>query len=293
MSKVYGSQSMVTPLKRVVVKRPQQAFRSQTEIERQWKSLAYTAPPDLTRAEEEHARFVALLKQHGAEVLFLPEDDRAGLDSMYTHDPCIVTDRGAIVFQTGKQARRGEGPAFEDAYRKWDVPILGRVDGDAVAEGGDLIWLDEKTLLAGRGFRTNAAGVARLRALLSPLSVQVIEFAMPYWTGPRDCLHLMSFASMLDVDLAVVYLRLLPVPLYELFRERGIRMVEIPESEYDTQACNVLAVAPRQVISLSGNPVTRKRLEDAGCRVEEFSGAEISFKGSGGPTCLTRPLLRE
>lgn len=283
---------MVAPLRRVVVKRPQEAFKSEQQIASQWKELVYTAPPDLTLASEEHERFVSLLREAGAEVLFLPEDNRAGLDSIYTHDPGIVTDAGAVVFQTGKVGRRGEGPALADALRNWDVPVLGVVEGDATAEGGDLIWLDQHTLLAGRGFRTNAAGIASLWTMLEPLSVQVIEVPLPYWTGPQDCLHLMSFISLLDVNLAVVYSKLLPVPMYELLMERGVRLVEIPDEEYATQGCNVLTLAPRNVVLLAGNPVTRKRLETAGCRVHEFSGEEISLKGSGGPTCLSRPLLR-
>jgi N-dimethylarginine dimethylaminohydrolase len=292
MNKSYGCQSMVAPLRRVIVKRPQEAFRSEQQIASQWKDLVYTAPPDLTRACDEHERFVSLLREAGAEVLSLPEDDRAGLDSIYTHDPGIVTDAGAVVFQTGKVGRRGEGPALADALRTWDVPVIGVVEGDATAEGGDLIWLDQHTLLAGRGFRTNAAGIASLRKLLEPLSVRVIEVPLPYWTGPQDCLHLMSFISLLDVNLAVVYSKLLPVPMYELLMERSMRLVEVPDEEYGTQGCNVLTLAPRNAVLLAGNPVTRRRLETAGCRVHEFSGEEISFKGSGGPTCLTRPLLR-
>lgn len=292
MSKSYGCQSMVAPLRRVIVKRPQEAFRNEQQIASQWKDLVYTAPPDLRRACEEHERFVSLLREARAEVLCLPEDDRTGLDSIYTHDPGIVTDAGAIVFQTGKVGRRGEGPSLADALRSWDIPVLGTVAGVATAEGGDLIWLDQHTLLAGRGFRTNAAGIESLRILLEPLSIRVIEVPLPYWTGPQDCLHLMSFISLLDVNLAVVYSKLLPVPLYELLVQRGVSLVEVPEEEYATQGCNVLTLSPRNVVLLAGNPVTRRRLETAGCRVHEFSGEEISFKGSGGPTCLTRPLLR-
>ncbi len=284
---------MVAPLKRVIVKRPQEAFRNAENISAQWKSLNYTAPPDLDLAKAEHERFAAILSSSGAEVLFLPADDRTGLDSIYTHDPAIVTEKGIILFQTGKEARRGEGSAMGDACKDWGVPILGVVAGDATAEGGDMVWLDRHTLLAGRGFRTNAAGIAGIRALLKPLGVQVIEVPLPFWTGPADCLHLMSFISLLDHDLAVVYSKLLPVPLFELLREKGIQLVDIPEEEYATQACNVLTLAPREVVMLKGNPVTCSRLKAALCTVHEFSGEEISLKGSGGPTCLTRPLYRE
>jgi arginine deiminase len=287
-----GSQSMVDPLRRVIVKRPQQAYIDNARIAAQWKDLVYTDAPDLQRANEEHARFVGLLQSAGCEILYLPEDDRTGLDSIYTHDPAITTDEGVIIFQTGKKARRGEGPAMADALAKWNIPVLGFVDGEATAEGGDLVWLDHQTLLAGRGFRTNAAGIAKLRALLAPLSVQVIEVPLPYWTGPEDCLHLMSFISFLDHDLAVVYRKMMPVPFVELLEAHKIQMIDIPEEELLTQACNVLAITPRNIVMLAGNPVTRQRLVEAGCIVHEFSGQEISFKGAGGPTCLTRPLFR-
>ena len=288
----FGSQSMVAPLKRVIVKRPEQAFRSRDHIEQQWQGLGYTRMPDLAVAARDHEQFVNLMKRSGAEILYLPEDDRTGLDSIYAHDPVLVTDRGAIVFQTGKIVRRGEGPAYASAFEHWDIPILGRIEGPATAEGGDMVWLDRDTLLAGRGFRTNALGIERLSDLLGPLGVTVVPVELPYWNGPNDVLHLMSFISMLDEDLAVVYRRILPVPLFELLAVSGIELVDVPDSEYDSLGCNVLAVSPRKVIMATGNPITRSRLEAAGCHVSEFDGREICLPGAGGPTCLTRPLLR-
>src|SRR5215472_911561 len=269
----FGSQTMVAPLRRVIVKRPEEAFRSRDHINKEWKDLGYTRPPNLEDAARHDQQFVALLKEAGAEVLYLPEDERTGLDSLYAHDPVLVTDRGAIVFQTGKVARRGEGPAFSDAFKSWDVPILGGIDGAATAEAGDMVWLDRQTLLVGRGFRTNAAGLARLSELLKPGGVQVISFELPYWNGPQDVLHLMSFISLLDDDLAVVYRRLLPVPLFELLTSRGVQLVDVPEQEYETLGCNVLATSPRNLIMASGNPVTRSRLEAAGCTISEFDGS--------------------
>jgi len=289
----FGSQSMVSPLRRVLVKRPQEAYGSATEIAKQWRALNYTEPPDFNLACQEHERFVQMMKDSGVEVLFLPEDSGTGLDSIYTHDPSIATDRGLITFRMGKEPRRGEAPAQVNAMRNWDLPVLGTVEPPGTAEGGDMVWLDHTTLVVGRGFRTNAAGIEALRKLLTPSGVTVISVDLPYWTGPADCLHLMSFISMLDDDLAVIYPRMMPVALYELLKERKIQMIEIPEEELMTQACNVLAVAPRDILMLRGNPVTVSRLKEAGCRVREFDGNEISFKGAGGPTCLTRPLLRE
>jgi arginine deiminase len=283
---------MVAPLRAVIVKRPEEAFRDAGTIERQWKPLAYTRPPDLQRAAGGHREFVSLLKEAGANVLCLPADERTGLDSVYAHDPVLITDAGAVIFQTGKPERRGEGPAFADALKSWDVPVLDVIAGDSTAEAGDMIWLDAKTLIVGRGFRTNASGVESLSSLLAPLGVTVLPVHLPYWNGREEVLHLMAFISLLDDDLAVVYRRLLPVPLFELLSRRSIQLVDVPDEEYPTMGCNVLAVAPRKVVMVRGNPITRSRLEAAGCTVWEFDGTEICFPGAGGPTCLTRPLLR-
>ena len=287
-----GSQSMVARLRRVIVKRPEEAFRSREQIEAEWKDLAYVRPPDLNQAAGDHSRFVQIMKDAGAEVLHLPADDRTGLDSLYAHDPVLITDRGAVILQTGKVARRGEGPACADAFRAWDVPILGFIDGAATAEAGDMVWLDHDTLLVGRGFRTNALGIERLSDLLGPLNVTVIPVELPYWNGPGDVLHLMSFISLLDDDLAVVYRRMLPVPLFELLAVYGVELVDVPAQEFDTLGCNVLAISPRNVLMARGNPITKSRLEAAGCTVTAFDGNEICLPGAGGPTCLTRPLLR-
>jgi N-dimethylarginine dimethylaminohydrolase len=283
---------MVSPLRAVVVKRPEQAFRSSAAIDAEWKELGWTRPPDLDIAAREHRQLVSLLETAGARVYFLPEDSRTNLDSIYTHDPVLITDAGAVILQTGKKLRRGEGPAMEDALNGWGIPILGAIEGGATAEASDMIWLDRQTLLVGRGFRTNQAGIDWLSSLMQPLGVSVIPVSLPYWTGPDDVLHLMSFISLLDVDLAVVYRRLLPVPLYELLVERGVKLVDVLEDEYPSLGCNVLAVGPRQLVMVSGNPITRSRLEARGCTVSEFDGSEICIPGSGGPTSITRPLLR-
>jgi arginine deiminase len=288
----FGGQNMVAPLRRVILKSPDVAFRNQSFIDSQWKQLNYLDRPDYEKAIKEHEAFAEILRAAGAEVLFLDFDRRTGLDSIYTHDPGIISDAGAILFQTGKELRRGEGPAMEEALLKWGVRILGRIEGKATAEGGDMIWLDEHTLLVGQGFRTNAAGVLALRSLLNPFEVNVLEFHLPYYQGPTYVCHLMSILSLLDQDLALVYRPMLPVPLYELLHARGVKLVDVPPEEFDSLGCNVLALAPRHVLIVEGNPVTRMCLEEAGCKVQEFSGNEIAQKGGGGPTCLTRPLLR-
>jgi len=286
------SQSMVAPLRRVIVKRPEEAFQNAQAIDQQWAGLGYLRPPDFRLACEEHSRLIALLRASGAEVLELPADPRTGLDALYAHDPVLMCDSGAIVFQMGKSARRGEGPAYAESLKRWGVPILGVVEGEATAEAGDMIWLDRRTLLVGRGFRTNTMGLQVLTALLEPKGVQVIPVPLPYFNGPQDVLHLMSFISLLDDNLAVIYRRLLPVPLFELLTQRGIQLVDVADEEYDSMACNVLAISPRKVLMIRGNPITRSRLQAAGCTISEFDGREICVPGSGGPTCLTRPILR-
>lgn len=292
MSKKFGSQSMINQLARVILKRPEEAFQSKEKINREWEKLGFTAPPDLEKAKEEFAHLEKILKQEGVEILYLPADERTTLDSIYTHDPVLITEAGAIILQMGKKERQGETAALEEALEKWDIPILGKLTGQATAEGGDLLWLDEKTLIAGRSFRTNDEGISQLQEILRPLKVRVHAYDLPYWNGPGEVLHLMSAISLLDNDLAVVYKKLLPVAFYQLLLERGFQLINIPEEEFPTQGCNVLALSPRRVVILKGNSVTAERLRQADCLVYELPGEEIAFKGSGGPTCLTRPLLR-
>lgn len=293
MAKTFGACSMVGRMTRVVVKRPAEAFITAEKIEREWRKLGYTEAPDLEKAGREFSRLEEILRLEGVEILYLPVDERTTLDSIYTHDPVLITEAGAIILQMGKKERAGEPAAFEQALRRWQVPILGRLTGKATAEGGDLLWLDERTLLAGRSFRTNQEGIDQLQEILHPLGVRVLSCDLPYWNGPGEVLHLMSFISLLDADLAVVYQKLLPVNLYLLLLQRGFQLIDIPEAEFPTQGCNVLALSPRRVVILEGNPVTADRLGRAGCFVYELPGSEIAFKGAGGPTCLTRPLKRE
>lgn len=285
-------QNMVAPLLSVLVKRPEEAFRSTEAIDRQWKDLGYLRPPNLERASAEHRGLVSVLENTGAEVRYLPPSEGTGLDSIYVRDPVLVTDAGAVILQTGKPARRGEGPAIEAAFDDWDIPILGRIEADATAEAGDMVWLDSRTLAVGHGFRTNDAGIVQLQGILEPLGVTLVPVHLPYWNGPDEVLHLMSFVSPVDSDLAVVWRRLVPVPFFGLLSRRGIQLIDVPDDEYGSMGTNVLALAPRDVVMVAGNPVTRSRLEAAGCRVTEIEGSEICLPGAGGPTCLTRPLRR-
>jgi N-dimethylarginine dimethylaminohydrolase len=287
MIKTYGSQSMVDELKRVLVRRPDEAFGTADPVH--WH---YTSRPDLAGARSEHDDLVATLQQCGCEVVFhdAPLPDHA--DAVFTHDPVIVTDSGAIVLRMGKPQRRGEEAAIATTLEGLGVPILTTLEDEATAEGGDLLWLDHDTLAVGRGYRTNAEGFRQLTAALRPLGAKTIEVQLPHAGGPAACLHLMSLISMLDHDLAVVYLPLLPVPFVELLGDRGIDLVEVPDNEVPTMAPNVLAIAPRRCLMLEGNPETKARLEAAGCEVLTYRGDELSLKAEGGPTCLTRPILR-
>jgi dimethylargininase len=283
----YGCQSMVEPLRRVLVKRPDETFG--TADPAVWH---YTGPPDLAEAQREHDSLVEILRAAGAEVVDHPELQPDRADAIYVFDPALVTDRGAIILRMGKALRRGEEAALGRRFEALGIPILGALSGMATAEGGDLLWLDGRTLAVGQGFRTNAEGTRQLRAALAPLGVEIVPVELPYWTGPEACLHLLSLISLVDRDLAAVYPPLLPVPFWLLLRDRGFRLVEVPEDEFPTQGPNVLALAPGKALMLEGNPVTRQRLEAAGCEVLTYRGREISWKAEGGPTCLTRPLWR-
>jgi len=285
--KSFGSQSMVDPLKRVVVRRPDEAFGNADADH--WH---YTAQPDLEGARAEHDAFVTTLRDSGCDVLFHEARLPDHADAIFTHDPVIVTDAGAIVLGMGKAQRRGEEAAIALTLEDLGVPILTTLGGDATAEGGDLLWLDHDTLAVGRGYRTNTEGLRQLTAALRPLGAKTIEVQLPHAEGPVSCLHLMSMISMLDHDLAVAYMPLLPVPFVELLNEHGIELVEVPEEEYRTLGPNVLALAPRRCLAIEGNPITRGRLEAAGCEVLTYRGNELSLKAEGGATCLTRPILR-
>jgi len=288
-----GGQSEVGKLRRVAIKHARDAFGDAAAIERQWRDLRYLARPDVTAATPEYERFLALLEAAGVETLQLPFDDTVGLDSLYPRDASIVCNRGVILCNMGKPQRRTEPAVQEAAFRAAGIPIRGRITGDGTVEGGDVCWIDERTLAVGRGYRTNEAGIRQLRDLVRDCVDEVIVVPLPHWHGPEDVFHLMSIVSPIDRDLFLVYAPLMPVPFREALTSRRIALVEVPDAEFDTLGCNVLAVAPRDVLMIAGNPETRARLERAGVTVREFAGREICLKGGGGPTCLTRPLMRD
>ena len=293
MQQMIGGQSDVGKLRRVAVKHARDAIGDAAAVDRQWRDLRYLARPDVTAAWAEYEHFLALLEAAGVDTLRLPPDHTVGLDSLYARDVSIVCDRGVILCNMGKPQRRTEPAAQEAAFRAAGIPIWGRITGDGTVEGGDVCWIDERTLAVGRGYRTNDAGIRQLRELVRGCVDEVVVVPLPHWRGPEDVFHLMSIVSPVDRRLFLVYAPLMPVPFREVLLSRGIELVEVAEPEFETLGCNVLAVAPRDVLMVAGNRETRARLERAGVTVREFAGREICLKGGGGPTCLTRPLTRD
>jgi N-dimethylarginine dimethylaminohydrolase len=284
LDRTYGAQSMTATLRRVLVVRPR------PEEAARWREAGWRSAPDPVRLVEEHEAFRAQLEAAGAEVVVAETSEETGLDGVYPYDPALVGGAGAILLRPGKDSRLGEVGPLGSALEAAGVPTAARIEAPATVDGGDTCWLDERTLAVGLGYRTNEAGVAALREALP--DVDVLAFDLPHYRGRVELLHLMSLISPLADDLAVVYLPLLPVRLVELLAKRGVELVEVPDEEFPTQGPNVLALGPRVALALDGNPETRRRLERAGVEVRVFRGDELSHKGEGGPTCLTRPILR-
>ncbi len=287
----FGAFNNWGPLKKVAVRRPQEAFVSDVKIDAEWKDLNFHSRPDLGNARDEFEQVDRLLKSTGAEVIHLPGGEGLTLDSLYTHDALVVTPRGLVRPRMGKPQRRNEAAINGAALEKLGLPIAGDITGDGKLEGGDLVWLDRHTLLAGVGYRTNVEGCRQLQKLCGD-DVEVLWFDMPHYKGRTDVFHLMSTLSPLDKDLAVVYLPLMAARLVEILEHRGIGFVHVPDAEFDTMGCNVLALGPRHAMSVAGNPETVKRMQAAGVKVEVINGTDICRKGEGGPTCMTRPLVR-
>jgi dimethylargininase len=281
--KLYGCRSMTGALRRVLVRAPR------AQDLRGWAACGWRAEPDPLQIAEEHEGLCTLLADAGAEVVLAETPVDGNPDAIYTYDPVLVGDAGAILLRPGKEIRRSEvGPTAVDLERA-GVPVAGRLEAPALADGGDFCRLDERTLLAGRGYRTNGEGIAQLGRLLEAVEIEV--FDLPHWHGPGEVMHLLSLVSPLAPDLVVAYPPLLSVRLVELLEQRGIEIVPVPAEEFETMGPNVLALAPRVALVVDGNPETRRRLERAGVEVQVYRGEELS-KGNGGPTCLTCPLLR-
>jgi len=274
------------------MKHPREAYQNQNSLNDQSPQLNYYSVPNFNKAIAHYESFSELIASFSIEIHFLPIDESTSLDSVYTHDPCVITNGGVILCSMGKETRNSEPDAVKTYFESIDIPILGKIEAPGTLEGGDIVWLNERIVAVGEGYRSNAEGIQQFKTLLGNLVDEVISVPLPHWTGPGDCLHLMSNISPIDHDLYLVYSRLIPVPFRKYLLHRQIRFIEVPDKEYDSMGCNVLALAPRKVIMLESNPITRKLLEREGVEVYTYDGSEISLKGAGGPTCLTRPFLR-
>lgn len=292
MKKSCSAQSEVGAIRRLIVRHARDAFQNRETIAAEWQALNFSAPPDFPKAVEQYESFLDLLREPGCEITFQPRADDLGLDSIYVRDASVVCDRGVILCRMGKAQREAEPAAQEAVWRTLGCNIIGAIQPPGRLEGGDVVWLDERTLAVGRGYRTNDSGIAQLRSFLGDCIDELITVPLPHWRGASDVFHLMSMISPIDHNLVVVYLPLLPVPFLERLMERNMTLVEVPDDEFETMGANVLALAPRRCVMVAGNPTTRARLEAAGATVFEYDGSEISLKGGGGPTCLTRPLQR-
>ena len=289
----YGLNSNVSTLKTVILKNPQAAFKSQKTIDLQWQDLNFIDKPDFKKSVTQYQNFIDILNDNHVEILYIPEDEKTSLDSIYTHDPIFMTPNGAVIGNMGKTQRKPETIMMKNYLNEIGIPILGEIINDATLEGGDVIWIDEKTVAAGLTYRTNIKGIDQLRKILSTISVEVICVDLPHWNGPVDVLHLMSLISPLKDDLFLIYKKLLPVGLLKLLKQLDIKTISIADEDYDSLGCNVLPLSTTKCLITSGNDKTFKIIEDNGIEVIEFQASEICYKGSGGPTCLTRPIYRK
>ena len=289
----YTAQSETGKLQSVFIKKTGDAFIGEGHLAKEWQDLNFLGKPDFDKAIAEYEIFETILKDNGTEIHYLPQDATVNMDSIYCRDAAIATDSGMIICNMGKAARMHEPLAEKKAFETTSIAILDEIKFPGTVEGGDVAWLDEHTLAIGYTYRTNKEGIRQIKALLEPLEVEVITVPLPHYKGPEDVFHLMSILSPVDKDLAVIYSPLMPIAFRNLLSNRGYTFVEVPDREFESMGCNVLALGPRDCLVVAGNPLTTAALEKAGCRVTTYTGNEISIKGGGGPTCLTRPMLRK
>ena len=286
-------QSMTTPLRRVLVCPPKNAGWNDPAKSGEWQALSFHHKPDFAKAQAAHDTLCQHLSDAGAEILTLPPSPQLTLDAVYTHDSTLPTNHGLILMRPGKPNRIPEAQAQSEFLAQQEIATAAHIKPPATTEAGDIVWLDERTLLVGKGYRTNQAGIDQLQAILAPHRVEVIKAPLPYGPGPSACLHLMSLMSMLDDQTILVDLPWLAAETVELLRNRNFRIIEIDYEERDSLACNVLSLGAKRLIAIEENKKTNKRLQAAGFEVKTIEGAELCIDGSGGPTCLTRPLARD
>jgi N-dimethylarginine dimethylaminohydrolase len=288
----FNGHSMVGALQRVLVCSPRTAGWKQPQNLATWRDLGFHHVPDFAKAQAQHETLCRELQTAGAKVIELPSNDDLSLDAVYAHDASLATDFGLILVRPGKPNRVAEARLHGSSCEALNIPTFGTITVPGTTEAGDILWLDSKTVLIGHGYRTNAAGIEQMRALLAPKGVQVLSAPLPYGPGPSACLHLMSLISLLDEETALVDLPWLAVETVELLKSRGFKFIQIDDSERDSLACNVLALGGKRLLAIEENAKTNARLRHAGFNVRTFPGSELCINGSGGPTCLTRPLLR-
>ena len=276
----------------VYLKSAESSFRSEKKLTKQWKELQFLTKPNFEESLKEYHAFQLFFTNKNIETCFFPADQKTWIDSIYCRDASIATDFGMIICNMGKKGRIQEPKAQLETYLQNTVKILGEITFPGTLEGGDVAWLDQSTLAVGHTYRTNEEGIRQLKVLLLPKGIEVIVVELPHYKGKEDVFHLMSILSPVDKNLAVVYSPLMPIKFRNQLLERGFELIEVPDEEFESMGCNVLAVAPRDCLMVDGNPITKKLLEQAGCQVVAYKGNEISVKGGGGPTCLTRPMKR-
>jgi len=290
MKKTHHSEYL--KLQTVYLKSAKEAFISEDVLARQWNELNFLSKPSFKTALEEYQKFESIFTNNAITIKHFPSNDTVKMDSIYCRDASIATDFGIIICNMGKEGRITEPKAQLSAFQKENSTVLGMIKSPGTLEGGDVAWLDEKTLAVGHTYRTNEAGIQQLKNLLEPKGIEVIVADLPHYKGQEDVFHLMSILSPVDKDLAVVYSPLMPIKFRNELLKRGFELVEVPEEEFESMGCNVLAISARNCVVVAGNPITKNLLEKAGCKVTAYVGEEISVKGGGGPTCLTRPLVR-
>ena len=292
MQPIFNCNNMVAPIKKILLNHPKNSFFNQKKINSEFKELNFFDAPDYKESLNEYEAFINILKSHNIKLYFLERNITNTIDSIYAHDPFVISNDGAIICNMGKKNRVSEIENVKIFLKNNDIPILGEISAPGKLEGGDIVWINKHNIAVGIGYRSNIEGAKQLGEILSGSVKNIIPVPLPHWNGPSDCLHLMSNLSPIDSNLFLICSRLLPVQFIQYLEENKIKLIEVPFEEYETMACNVLALAPREVIMIEGNPVTKKLLEKENVIVHTYKGSEISLKGAGGPACLTKPFLR-
>ncbi|MDB2599690.1 arginine deiminase family protein [Gammaproteobacteria bacterium] len=276
----------------VAIRSPLSSFIDNDKILNEWKALRFHAKPNLKRAMIEYTHFKGLLEDDGISIIDLPSSKLLTIDSIYTRDSILISKGGLILCNMGRSSRTPEAGANFNILASQGYKMAGQIKAPGTLEGGDFIWIDDHHAAVGLGPRTNAEGIRQLKEILGP-SVELHIVNLPQPSHPDDVLHLMSIISPLDKDLSLIYKPFMPESFTNWLSNLGIKFIEVSDKEYLLMGCNVLATSPRSIIMLEQLPCVQSELERAGCKIRTYKGMEISRKGEGGPTCLTRPLRRK